>query len=101
MAAAKKLKFTVSDKAGEVSALLLRSENARALYIFAHGAGAGMTHRFMAAAAEKLAVHGVATMRYQFPYTEKGIRRPDSEATLTATVRAAVAAAEKHAGNLP
>jgi len=101
MAAAKKLKFTVNDKAGEVSALLLWPDNAKALYVFAHGAGAGMTHRFMEAAAEKLAARGVATMRYQFPYTEKGIKRPDSEATLTATVRAAVAAAQKHAGDLP
>jgi uncharacterized protein len=99
--ASKKLKFPVNDKAGEVSGLLLRPENARAIYIFAHGAGAGMTHRFMEAAAEKLAARGVATLRYQFPYTEKGIKRPDSEATLTATVRAAVAAAEKHAGDLP
>ena len=101
MSSAKKIKFTVNDKAGEVSALLLRPENARAIYIFAHGAGAGMTHRFMEAAAEKLAARGVATLRYQFPYTEKGIKRPDSEATLTATVRAAAAAAEKHAGGLP
>ena len=101
MSAAKKLKFTVSDKAGEASALLVRPENARAIYVFAHGAGAGMTHKFMEAAAEKLAGRGVATLRYQFPYTEKGIKRPDSEATLTATVRAAVSAAEKHAGDLP
>jgi len=101
MPAAKKIKFTVNDKAGDVSALLLRPENARAIYVFAHGAGAGMTHRFMEASAEKLAARGVATLRYQFPYTEKGIKRPDSEATLTAAVRAAVAAAEKHAGDLP
>jgi predicted alpha/beta-hydrolase family hydrolase len=100
MPSAKKFKFPVSDKAGEVSAVLLRPENARAIYVFAHGAGAGMTHRFMEAAAEKLAARGVATLRYQFPYTEKGGKRPDNEATLTATVRAAVAAAEKHAGDL-
>ncbi|HEX2385397.1 MAG TPA: alpha/beta family hydrolase [Candidatus Binatia bacterium] len=101
MPSAKKVKFPVNEKAGEVSALLVRPEKARALYIFAHGAGAGMTHRFMDAAAEKLAARGVATLRYQFPYTEKGSKRPDSEATLTATVRAAIAAAEKHAGDLP
>ncbi|HEY6201258.1 MAG TPA: alpha/beta family hydrolase [Candidatus Binatia bacterium] len=101
MLSAKKIGFTVNDKAGDVSALLLRPANARAIYIFAHGAGAGMTHRFMEAASEKLAARGVATLRYQFPYTEKGIKRPDSEATLTAAVRAAVAAAEKHAGDLP
>ncbi|HEY1268220.1 MAG TPA: alpha/beta family hydrolase [Candidatus Binatia bacterium] len=101
MSPAKKIKFTVNEKAGEVSALLMRPDNARAIYVFAHGAGAGMAHRFMEAAAEKLAARGVATLRYQFPYTEKGIKRPDSEAMLTAAVRAAVAAAEKHAGDLP
>jgi len=101
MPGAKKLKFPVSEKIGAVSALLIRPENARAIYVFAHGAGAGMTHKFMEAAAEKLAARGVATLRYQFPYTEKGSKRPDSEATLTATVRAALAAAEKQAGDLP
>src|ERR1041384_4107950 len=101
MLSAKKIGFTVNDKAGDVSALLLRPANARAIYIFGHGAGAGMTHRFMEAASEKLAARGVTTLRYQFPYAEKGIKRPDSEATLTAAVRAAVAAAEKHAGDLP
>ncbi|HKA33763.1 MAG TPA: alpha/beta family hydrolase [Candidatus Binatia bacterium] len=101
MPAAKKIKFAVNNKAGEVSALLLRPDKARAIYVFAHGAGAGMEHRFMEAAAAKLAARGVATLRYQFPYTEKGIKRPDNEATLTATVRAAAAAAERHAGDLP
>jgi len=97
----RKFKFLVNEKSGAVSALLLRPENARAIYVFAHGAGAGMTHKFMDAAAAKLAVRGIATLRYQFPYTEKGIKRPDNETTLTATVRAAVVAAEKYAGDLP
>lgn len=95
------LKFHVSEKAGDVSALLVRPEHARSLLILAHGAGAGMRHRFMEAVAEKLARAGVATLRYQFPYTEKGMKRPDNEAALTETVRAAVAAAKKHAGDLP
>lgn len=97
----RKLKFPVSEKAGGVSALLLRPDNARSLLVLAHGAGAGMQHRFMAVISQKLAGHGVATLRYQFAYMEKGIKRPDSEATLTETVRAAVAAAKKHAGDLP
>src|SRR5258705_7685158 len=98
---ARKLKFSAGDKAGDVSALLLRPDDARALLVFAHGAGAGMEHKFMEAAAQKLAALGMATLRYQFPYMEKGIKRPDSEATLTGTVRAAGAAAGKHAGDLP
>jgi predicted alpha/beta-hydrolase family hydrolase len=98
---ARKLKFRISDKAGEVSALWLRPEGARALLVFAHGAGAGMQHKFMEEVSQKLARRAIATLRYQFPYMEKGSKRPDSEALLTETVRAAVAAAKKPAGELP
>lgn len=98
---ARKLKFQISEKAGEVSALLLRPEGARALLVFAHGAGAGMQHKFMEEVSQKLASRAIATLRYQFLYMEKGGKRPDSEALLTETVRAAVAVAKKHAGDLP
>jgi predicted alpha/beta-hydrolase family hydrolase len=98
---ARKLKFQISEKAGEVSALLLRPEGARALLVFAHGAGAGMQHKFMEEVSQKLASRAIATLRYQFPYMEKGSKRPDSEGMLTETARAAVAAAKKHAGELP
>ena len=60
-----------------------------------------MRHRFMEDVAAKLAERGVATLRYQFPYMEKRIKRPDTEAVLTETVRAAVAAARKLVGDLP
>jgi len=73
---AQPLTITVSD-VSTVSALLLRPEAARAAYVFAHGAGAGMAHPSMAALAEGLAERGIATLRYQFPYMEKGGKRPD------------------------
>jgi uncharacterized protein len=79
--------------AGAVSALLIRPAQARACFIFAHGAGAGMTHPFMEAAAHGLGERGVATLRYQFPYMEKGTRRPDPPAIAQAAVRSAVAEA--------
>ena len=60
-----------------------------------------MRHRFMEAAAERLADRGVATFRYQFPYMEKGSRRPDYRPVLLKTVRSAVAAASDIAGGLP
>ena len=84
-----KLKFNV-DGADSVSALLLRPSAARACYVFAHGAGAGMTHAFMELAATGLCERGIATLRYQFPYMEKASRRPDTPAIAHATVRAAV-----------
>jgi hypothetical protein len=84
-----------------VAALLLRPVDARCLYVFGHGAGAGMQHRFMEAASARLAGHGIASLRYQFPYMEAGGRRPDSRGTLLATVRAAVRAATEAAPDLP
>ncbi len=71
-----------------VSGLLLRPEAARALLVFAHGAGAGMRHPFMAQLSHRLAAQGIATLRYQFPYMEKGLGRTDSPAVAAATVRA-------------
>ena len=72
--------------------ILLRPAEARALYVLAHGAGAGMRHPFLEALATALAVEGVATLRYEFPYMEAGGRRIDSNPVLHARVREAVAA---------
>ncbi|ODM70976.1 alpha/beta family hydrolase [Bradyrhizobium elkanii] len=98
--AAQPLSINVSDDS-TVSALLLRPAQARSAYVFAHGAGAGMTHPSMAVIAEGLAERGIATLRYQFPYMEKGSKRPDPPAVAQATVRAAVAEAARHCGELP
>jgi uncharacterized protein len=76
-----------------VSALLLLPSRARACFVFAHGAGAGMTHPFMHAVATELAARDIASLRYQFPYMEKRARRPDPPKLAQATVRAAVAEA--------
>lgn len=97
---AQPLTITVSDDSA-VSALLLRPEKARAAYVFAHGAGAGMTHPSMVVISEGLAARGIATLRYQFPYMEKGSKRPDPPAIAQATVRAAVREAACRCGDLP
>jgi hypothetical protein len=86
---------------GHVSGLLLRPDDAKALYVFAHGAGVGMTHRSMASNAEGLAERGIATLRYQFPYMEKGGGRPDPPRIAHVAVRAAVAKAAELATDLP
>ncbi len=88
------LKLNVDD-ANSVSALLQRPPGARACFIFAHGAGAGMTHPFVETVATGLYDRGIATLRYQFLYMEKGSRRPDAPATAHAAVRAAVAEAAR------
>jgi len=74
---------------------------AKACLVLAHGAGAGMTHRSMAAIADGLEALGVATLRYQFPYMEKGGKRVDAPPVTHAAVQAAVAAALTRADGLP
>ena len=83
------------DDAQWVSGLLQVPHGARACYVLAHGAGAGMSHPFMAAVANGLAERGIATMRYQFPYMEQGSKRPDAPKLAQATVRAAVIEASR------
>ena len=95
-----KLQFEVAN-AGPVSALLTSPAKARACYVFAHGAGAGMTHPFMETFAAGLGERGVASLRYQFPYMEKGSRRPDPPPIAHAAVRAAVAEAGRACPGLP
>jgi len=83
------------DDAQRVSGLLQNPRGAHAGYVVAHGAGAGMGHPFMAAIANELAQRGIATLRYQFPYMERGSKRPDSPKLAQASVRAAVAEAAR------
>src|SRR3569832_2447291 len=80
-------------KSGAVSALVLRPVALRACFVFAHGAGAGMSFFFLEAFANGLSERKVATLRYQFPYMEHGSKRPDPPAIAQATVRAAAAKA--------
>lgn len=84
-----------------VSGLLLAPPRARACYVLAHGAGAGMEHPFMAAVAAELAQRGIATLRYQFPSMERGIKRPDPPQLAHATVRASVLEAQRLVPDLP
>ncbi|HLQ01422.1 MAG TPA: alpha/beta family hydrolase [Burkholderiales bacterium] len=89
------------DDAQRVSGLLQAPADARACCVLAHGAGAGMAHPFMASVAAGLAERGVATLRYQFPYMERGSKRPDAPELAHAAVRAAVGEASRLAPGLP
>jgi predicted alpha/beta-hydrolase family hydrolase len=86
----KELTFEASKSSGAVSALLDVPSDAWALLAFAHGAGAGMHHRYMTGMSDRLVERGIGTFRYQFPYTEAGKKRPDPQPKLLATVRSAV-----------
>ncbi|WP_244438919.1 alpha/beta family hydrolase [Paraburkholderia dilworthii] len=85
----------------KVSALLRAPEDARALYVFAHGAGTGMQHANMSSLADALAAANVATLRYHFPYMERSSKRADSPAVADAAVQAAVADARRRLPALP
>jgi predicted alpha/beta-hydrolase family hydrolase len=101
MADSAESRFVATPEAGEVSALLRRPTHAKWLYVFGHGAGAGMRHAFLEATCELLVGKNIATFRYQFPYMEQGRRAPNPRPVLLATVRAAVAAAAAAAPGLP
>lgn len=88
------------DAARQVSGLFQSPPHATACCVLAHGAGAGMTHPFMAGIATALVERNVATLRYQFPYMERGSKRPDPPEFAQATVRAAVAEASRLAPGL-
>jgi predicted alpha/beta-hydrolase family hydrolase len=100
MPAPQRVTIAVSE-AVNVSGLLQYPAKSKACLVFAHGAGAGMDHPFMAAVAEELEALSIATLRYQFPYMENRDKRPDPPGLCHATVRAAVAAAREFVPSLP
>jgi uncharacterized protein len=89
------------DERRTVSALLLAPEEPIAAFVFAHGAGAGMQHRFMESMSQELARRRIATFRYQFPYMQQGLKRPDSPAIAQHVVRAAVNEAAGRLDGIP
>lgn len=93
--------LAIADGNIRVSGLLQAPPDARACFVLAHGAGAGMTHPFMAAVASGLGARRIATLRYQFPYMEQRSKRPDPPKIAQTAVRAAVAAAAQALPGLP
>jgi hypothetical protein len=93
------LRIAVGDQT--ISALLSCPDGPRACLVLAHGAGAGMTHPFMATVADGLAARGIATLRYQFAYMERGSKRTDPPAVAHAAVRAAVDEAARLLSDVP
>ncbi|MEL6925216.1 MAG: alpha/beta family hydrolase, partial [Bacteroidota bacterium] len=99
MAKARPLKIKISKEIGSVSALLLLPKTAHSLLVLGHGAGAGMTHTFMENLSQQLAAHGVGTLRYNFPYMEKG-GAPDRPKKAYPTIEAAVQKALRYSEGL-
>jgi predicted alpha/beta-hydrolase family hydrolase len=101
MIEAQTLQIGADRSKGPVSAILQKPENAKTLYVMAHGAGADMRHRFLQSMADELESTGIATLRFNFPYTEQGRKAPDPQPVLEAYVRSACAAALDVAPGLP
>lgn len=95
------ISIAVSDSVGAVSAELMVPEQLTCLYIFAHGAGAGIHHPFMVNLATALAACNIGTLRYNFPFMEKGGKRPDPPAVAEKTVSMAIAAADNLYPGIP
>lgn len=93
-------KFIATPEKGEVSALLMRPDNAKWLLVLGHGASTNMRHTTLQTIAERLADIGIATFRYQFPYMERGGGGREAQAVALATVRSAVGAAHEVAGDV-
>jgi uncharacterized protein len=94
------MKFVATPEKGEVSALLVRPENANHLLVLGHGASTNMRHATLQSIARRLAEVNIATFRYNFPYSENGKGR-DGQAVCTETIRSAIAAAHRAAPDLP
>ncbi|MEM7481002.1 MAG: alpha/beta family hydrolase [Acidobacteriota bacterium] len=101
MSRSKAVSVPIPQLGAEVSALLDLPPDPKALVVLAHGAGAGMHHRFFEQVIERLTALDLGVFRYQFPYMEKGRRAPDRAPKLETTVRAAVAAAARQCPGLP
>lgn len=95
------IRFVATQSSGEVSAIYMRPQNAKWLLVLAHGAGVGIHHKFMKTAADKLALQGIATFRFNFPYMEKSKKAPDPQPILKRTVQSAIDKATKISNGLP
>ncbi len=98
---ARAIEIAIEGRAEVVPGLVIAPKNAWAVYVLAHGAGAGMRHVFLETVADMLAAAGIATLRYEFPYMGARRRRPDPPALLERTVRAAVVVAAVECPGLP
>ncbi|HSP88751.1 MAG TPA: alpha/beta family hydrolase [Ignavibacteriaceae bacterium] len=101
MATIKNIKFNASKSSGDVSGILILPHKPKFIFTFAHGAGAGMNHSFMEKVSNYFAEENIATLRFNFPYTEKKKKSPDPAPILMETIRSAIRTALEYSGDIP
>ena len=97
----KSLSLKVSPAIGKVSAETLAPAKPTCIMTLAHGAGADMHHAFMVALSNALANLNIATLRFNFPFTENKKGRPDTPAVAHQTIEAAIIKAQGLFPGLP
>lgn len=90
-----RLQLFISENSGSVSAELMDADLPIALVTLAHGAGAGMNHPFMVSLANELALLGISTLRFNFPFMENKKGRPDVPAVAHKTIEATIEKAKE------
>jgi len=96
-----RLKFVATEKKGEVTGLWVCPESVTHALVLAHAASTNIEHASMVAIAQALHDVGIATLRYNFPYMEKGGGGLDGRATCFETVRSAMSQAAELASDTP
>jgi hypothetical protein len=94
-------KLAVSDSIGEISVAVQKPESINAMLVLAHGAGAGMQHNFMTSLSDELSSLSIGTIRFNFPYMEKGSKRPDMPAVAHKAIARVIEFAQKNYPDVP
>jgi len=97
----KEIALHVSESIGEISVLITEPDDIQAVLVLAHGAGAGMRHRFLESLSAALAEHSIGCVRFNFPYMENGKKRPDPPAIAEKTVEKVLGFAHELHPRLP
>src|ERR1700690_4358152 len=84
-------RFDLADGQSVSAVIALPHPRADTVVVLAHGAGSDMTAPLLVAVADGLARHGFPTVRFNFPYKERGGRAPDPAPVLERCYRAVLA----------
>lgn len=94
-------RIEIEHSRGSVSGMFAGPGGAPGVLVVAHGAGGNMHGPFLVGFTRAMNEAGVATLRFNFRYSEQGRRSPDAEGTLRDVWLAAFDAATARAAGAP